>query len=277
MGNICYHKIDDTQDPSIGQTKSIEEFDRNYESGSIIGVGQFSEVKQAKSALKSVAVKCIKLSTIRNDLHLLKREITLMHKIKHPNIVELYDVYENSDFFYITMELCDDNNLRQKVTKFGPMSVEATKYVSKKLLLALQYLHSKNICHRDIKPENILFVDDEPKIADFGLARFMSGTKKFSMVGTPYYLAPEVISGDYNTKCDIWSLGVVIYFALTGKKPFVGDGYEELFVNIQETEIDWADIPDDAQDFLRYLLRKNHKIRPSAQDAITHKWLVIDN
>ena len=93
------------------------------------------------------------------------------------------------------------------------------------------------------------------------------------MVGTPYYLSPEVINGDYNVKCDIWSLGVVIYYAVTGRLPFYGEGYDDLFQRISESEIDWFGIQEAEQEFLRYLMRKDEKLRPTAEEALGHKWL----
>jgi len=272
MGNICVTSQEPDPDYSA-ISKSFEEFESTYELGPPLGYGEFSEVKLASSGSGQVAVKCIQLSKIRNSLHLLKREIGIMLKLRHRSVIELYSVYENMDFVYITMELCSDGNLKQRVKKAGKLSESVMKGITVKLLEALVYLHSKHVCHRDIKPENILFKGDEPKLADFGLARMMNGTSNFSMVGTPYYLAPEVISGDYNMKCDVWSLGVVVYFAVSGKKPFEGKDREELFDHIQDNEIMWEGIQDDCQDFLRYLLRKDHRIRPTASEALSHKWL----
>lgn len=202
MGGICICYNDDNES-IISQAKDILEFEKEYKIGSIIGIGEFSEVKKAEGPKGLVALKCINLAKIRNELHLLKREISIMHKIKHPHIIEFYDVYENTENFYITMEFCNGMDLKTKVKKHGAFSEPEAKDLTRKLLSALVYLHNQHICHRDLKPENILFDCQEPKIADFGLARLMSGTSKFSMVGTPYYLAPEVISGDYNLKCDV--------------------------------------------------------------------------
>jgi calcium-dependent protein kinase len=272
MGNICVSSQDDGIDYS-SFSKNLEEFDSTFEVGQVLGFGEFSEVKSAKSASGEIAVKCIQLSKIRNQLHLLKREIGVMLKLKHPNIIQLLEVYENQDFVYLTMELCPDGNLKQRVKKFGSLSIDQVRPLTKKLLSALSFMHAKNICHRDIKPENILFKGQEPKLADFGLARLMAGTSNFSLVGTPYYLAPEVISGDYNMKCDVWSLGVVIYFAVTGKKPFEGKDRDELFERIQDDDIFWEGVEEGCQDFLRFVLNKNHRIRPSADDALEHKWL----
>jgi calcium-dependent protein kinase len=135
------------------------------------------------------------------------------------------------------------------------------------------YLHERKISHRDIKPENILFKEKEPKLADFGLARVLGETSTYTIVGTPYYLAPEVIAGEYNLKCDVWSLGVVLYFAITGKKPFVGEGCDDLFEKIQRDEIDFQGVAEEAQDFFRYVLKKDHKLRPCARDVLEHQWL----
>ena len=261
-------------------TKRLEEFDSVYEIGSTLGIGQFSEVKQATSKLDAnidnkVAVKCINLSHMKSDEKLLKREIGIMKKIKHANIVELYDIYENNEYIYITMELCSGGSLKEKVNLDGPMTVNEVRNMAKKLLSALDYLHLNHICHRDIKPENILFTSEQVKIADFGLARLMEGTSKFSMVGTPYYLSPEIISGDYNLKCDIWSLGVVLFFALTKRLPFYGEGYEDLFERISVTEIDWSGVETEEKEFLKCLMTRDHKNRPTARQALEHPWVEV--
>ena len=203
MGCICRCTPKPEEEVEKVSTRSILEFENDYSIGSILGIGQFSEVKKAKSSKIEVAVKCISLCHMKGELHLLRREMMIMKKIKHPNIVDLFDIYENSDFIYITMEICSKGSLKERVSKDGPLNIQETKEISAKLLSALKYLHSEGICHRDLKPENILFTNADVKIADFGLARFMDGTNKFTMVGTPYYLSPEVIEGDYNNKCDI--------------------------------------------------------------------------
>ena len=226
MGNCC---SSDHDFESVENVKTVEDFNRIYTVGSIIGTGEFSEVKMAESIQGKLAVKCIQLSKIRNELHLLDREIKIMKKIRHPNIIRIHDIYKNEDFYYITMELCSHRTLKSKIKKNGKLATEEVKFFTRKMLSAIDYLHTLRICHRDIKPENILFKNEEPKLADFGLARMMQGTKKYSVVGTPYYLAPEIMSGDYNMKCDIWSLGVVVYYALSGRRPFTAENFEDLF------------------------------------------------
>jgi calcium-dependent protein kinase len=271
MGSIFTCLCDSNADHKI-KSKNLEEFSKKFTIESVIGTGQFSEVKKAQTGDKKVAVKCINLIDMQKNLHLLKREINIMKTLKHPNIVELYEIYENKQYMYITMEMCTEGNLKEKLNNEGPVQVPELKKIARKLLSALDYIHSNKVCHRDLKPENILFTSTEVKIADFGLARFMTGTHKFTMVGTPYYLSPEVISGDYNFKCDIWSIGVVFFFALTNRLPFYGEGYEDLFNRISASEIDWYGLNEPEQEFLRYLLRKDYKLRPTAREALNHQW-----
>ena len=278
MGSIatccCVHG-DGAED---ADEKGIEEFESKYALGSIIGVGQFSEVKEARSITdpndkSQIAAKCISLSRMKSDEKLLKRELNIIKKIHHEHIVQVYEIYKGSEYIYITMELCA-GSLKEKVSTDGPMPSEQVKTLAKDLLKTLDYLHSMSICHRDLKPENILFTKEgKVKLADFGFARLMEGTNKFTMVGTPYYLSPEVISGDYNVKCDIWSLGVALFFALTRRLPFYGEGFEDLFSRISLSEIEWFGLKEEEVKFLSYLLIKDYKLRPNAKEALMHPWL----
>ncbi|OMJ91964.1 hypothetical protein SteCoe_5399 [Stentor coeruleus] len=272
MGNILIC-TKSAQDSSF-ESKPLSEFENTFTLGSLLGIGQFSEVRVATGSDGSkVAVKCVNFSYIKNEPKMIKREISIVKSIKHSNIVQVYEIYEGEFNLYLTMELCSKGSLKERVKLDGPVSIQEVKIIAKKLLEALDYLHSKKICHRDVKPENILFTEDNVKIADFGLARLMNGTNKFTMVGTPYYISPEIIAGVYNTKCDIWSLGVVLFFALTSRLPFHGESFEDLFERISDQEIDWHGVEEPEENFLRYLMNKNQKLRPSATEALTHPWL----
>jgi calcium-dependent protein kinase len=135
------------------------------------------------------------------------------------------------------MELCTGGELFQKITDENkPMTEKEVSNLMSKLLRALQHCHSQDIIHRDIKPENIMFGEDnEIKFIDFGFA-ITQHKKKSTMdiAGTPYYIAPEVLTANYGKECDIWSLGVCVFQLLTGKMPFDGDSQNEVFGKIKE-------------------------------------------
>lgn len=240
-----------------------------------LGEGHFSVVSRARDKLgREVALKCLCLSAIRTEMHLLEREISILHLLEHPNIVKLFGVFQDEDSIYLSMELCEGGSLKEQIVD-GPLPEEAVRQVANQMLQALSYLHKKNVCHRDLKPENILFTKSGTvKLGDFGLARVMEGTKEFSRVGTPYYLAPEVIFGHYNKRCDLWSLGVVLYYALLGTLPFKGEDFEDLFSSIQNGIVrNWQGCSPAAKDFLQLLLEPRFNRRLSAMEALRHSWL----
>lgn len=222
-----------------------------------------------------MALKCISLPQIRGELHILNREISILRELEHPNIVKLYGVFQEDEMMYFSMEICEGGSLKEIIDR-APMQEAEVKGVAKQLLSALMYLHRHNIGHRDLKAENILFTQEgKLKLADFGLARIMDKISDYSRVGTPYYLAPEVIHGDFNWQCDIWSVGVLLYFALCGELPFQGDDIEDLFDNIETAvSIDWSRISSDARPFLKRLMEPQKKNRVTAEIALKDRWLV---
>lgn len=147
-----------------------------------------------------------------------------------------------------------------------------------KLLKAVNHCHSLNIAHRDIKPENVLINDSgNLKLIDFGLSKQVKSKKMNTIVGTPYYIAPEVLKGKYNLKCDIWSLGVIMYILLSGYLPFGGTGAAEVFEKVQAGEYsfsqkEWNKVSDEGKDLIKHMLEVDTKKRYTAEQCLKHKW-----
>ena len=181
------------------------------------------------------------------------------------------------DYLYLIMEYCSGGNLQDRLHKAGVMPEYVAKKLTRELLSALSYMHKQKIGHRDLKPENILFTEyGVAKIADFGFARYIKQARSLSTVGTPLYIAPEIIKGVYSTKCDIWSLGITLYLSMVGRPPYIADSIEELFINITTKPVDWNGLSLPASDFLKCLLEKNPDKRKSAEWLLNHVWLDLN-
>lgn len=170
------------------------------------------------------------------DIELIKREIEILKLCQHPNIIRLYDVFENQDYIYIVMELLPGGDLFSYLEKRGFRIPEARAcYIVHSLATALFYLHSYGIAHRDIKPENVLLIDEsedsDVKIVDFGLSKMVGPNENCTEpFGTLSYVAPEVLEQKpYDKSVDIWSLGVVSYLLLSGRLPFDDEDEKQIF------------------------------------------------
>jgi calcium-dependent protein kinase len=221
---------------------------------------------------------------VKGDFAMLKTEIELLQSADHPNIIKLYETYEDEKYLHLVMELCTGGDLFDYVISKRQLCEEEVANIMKKLLSAINYLHTLKICHRDLKPENFLFTTPEPgaelKISDFGLSSKFGGRNgdiMYSMVGTPYYVAPEVIKGTYGKECDIWSLGVVMYFILSGTQPFKSGKIENLFVRILSGDYDfagkeWESVSHQAQSVIIKMLKVDPEMRPSINMLLKHEW-----
>lgn len=221
----------------------------------------------------SQSIKKSKVSKIE----VLKREIEILKEVKHPHIIELVDVYEDERYLHLVTELCSGGELFDRIiaktqSREGHFSEHDAAVLVRDILDAIKYCHDKGIVHRDLKPENFLFLteaDDAPvKIIDFGLSRHDDtdlGVMQ-TKVGTPYYVAPEVLKREYTNSCDIWSIGVITYILLCGYPPFYGDSDTQIFESVRVGKFDfpspeWDDISDDAKEFVIELLMKDPRKR----------------
>jgi calcium-dependent protein kinase len=167
----------------------------------------------------------------------LKYEIDILKNLIHPNIVRLYEVYEDKNSIFLVTELCDGRELFDEIIARGRFIEQEAAIVTKQMLQAIAYCHENNVAHRDLKPENIL-IDYKSKgsikVIDFGTSHVFQkeANVMHQMYGTAYYIAPEVLAGAYTEKCDVWSIGVILYVMLSGKPPFNGRNDREILAKV---------------------------------------------
>ncbi|CAD8069397.1 unnamed protein product [Paramecium sonneborni] len=267
---------------------STEDIQKIYIFGKVLGVGSFGKVIAAKmksNPLKRYAIKIIEKRKVKGREDILANEIYILQKLDHPNIIKFHEVYQNRVNFYICMDYCQGGELVDWIPKkYKNFHESNIQEIMRKIISAVAYIHDEGIVHRDIKAENIMITskkdDAEPKLIDFGLANKFDSTKLRrlkSFVGTPMYMAPEVIQGKYDEKCDIWSLGVLLFTLLSGHMPFHGETKEELYDNIQRSNIgfdahQWKFVTSEAKDIIRRMLQKSPQLRPSAKTLLRHDW-----
>jgi len=261
-----------------------------YELGEEIGKGGFSVVyraeKKGSNPPEEYAVKCIKKKMVEgDDIKLLRREIQIMKKLNHLNILKLYEVYEDEEQFYLVMELVKGKELFDKIVERGMYSERDASNIIFQVVSAVDYLHENNIAHRDLKPENLLSAGEGDKeivkIADFGFSKSFAeeGEKLMTSCGSPGYVAPEILTAEsYDKSVDMWSVGVIIYILLSGYPPFYADSAPALFKKIMDVKYDfddsvWEDISDSAKDLIRNLLVKDPAKRLTAKQCLEHPWV----
>lgn len=164
-------------------------------------------------------------------------EIEIMKKLDHPNILKLYEVFQDQKRFYLVTELCTGGELYEEISKKRVFPEDEAAEVIQQILEAIAYCHANHIVHRDLKPENLLIDQQscvELKVIDFGTSQQFAEDKTIEgLVGTAYYIAPEVLSGSYNHQCDIWSIGIIMAILLTGKPPFDGADDREVVKKVR--------------------------------------------
>jgi len=208
-----------------------------------------------------------------------------MKKLEHPNIVAFYDLYEdpNHNKIYLAMEYVAGGELFDEIVNRGNYSEADSSKIMRQILEAAQYMHNHEICHRDLKPENILLCGpnkDIVKVTDFGVSKDVASGALATFVGTPDYMAPEVLKGlKYTKSVDIWSIGVISFVLLAGCPPFTGNSDIEIFQNILLVkytfdDADWNGISDQAMQFVRSLLVLDPDMRLTATQLLNHPWIL---
>lgn len=201
-----------------------------YKISSCIGRGAYGEVRKClnKETKALRAVKIINKKYLEDDeKKKLLGEISILKQMDHPNILKLYEFFQDPKRYFLVTELCTGGELFEKISQEQQFSERDAANIIKQVLSAINYCHSRNIVHRDLKPENLLLdkTAENPRVTiiDFGTSGVFDPNKKMSQkYGTPYYIAPEVLKKSYNQKCDLWSCGVILYILLCGYPPFNG-------------------------------------------------------
>lgn len=262
-----------------------------YNLGDKLGKGQFGttflcveRTTGKKYACKSIAKR--KLLT-EDDVDDVRREVEIMHHLSgSPNIISIKDAYEDSVAVHVVMELCTGGELFDRIVKVGHYSERKAADLIRTIVGVIQTCHSLGVMHRDLKPENFLFVnegeDSQIMAIDFGLSMFFKPGEIFNdVVGSPYYVAPEVLSKRYGPEADIWSAGVILYILLSGVPPFWGENEEEIFKEVLQGGLDfksnpWPHISESAKDLVRRMLVRDPKRRPTAHEVLCHPWVRVD-
>ena len=261
-------------------------FQAIYEVEDTIGSGAFGHVISAvhKSTKERRAVKVLpkkKFSSTKSTDKLLG-EVEILKQLDHPNIVRLYEFFQDEKYLYIVMELCNGGELLDEiVNKRGMDEATAASYM-RQLLSAVCYCHSKHIVHRDLKPENLLLssksADATLKVIDFGTSVLFDARHKMKRrIGTIHYIAPEVLRNSYTEKCDVWSCGVILFVLLSGKMPFGGTDVEAkaaLERGLYSMEApEWEDVSQTGKNLVRRMLQVDPRRRISAEEAYSDPWV----
>merc|ERR1719156_145974 len=251
-----------------------------------LGEDSYGSVCKAKNkASGSIrAVKTISKSQMKN-IERFKQEIAIMKMMDHPNIIKLYETFEDHRNIYLIMEICSGGELFDRIIETGHFTEVQAAIVMQQILRGIFYMHEIKLTHRDLKPENFLFQTKDPiekctlKIIDFGLScKFSEGTVLTTKAGTPYYVAPQVLAGKYDQLADLWSCGVIMYVLLCGYPPFYGETDADVLTkvrlgNFTFNAADWKNVSEDAKNLIRMLLKMNPRDRYTAEQSMNHVWI----
>mmetsp|Transcript_32799 Transcript_32799/g.57110 ORF Transcript_32799/g.57110 Transcript_32799/m.57110 type:complete len:514 (-) Transcript_32799:4060-5601(-) len=271
----------------ISERARLENVRDSYRFVSVVGQGQYGVVREAVRKIdnQKVAVKSIVKKNLKSDLTFLRRELEVLQTVDHPNIIRLYETFEDEKYLHLVTELCTGGELLERLLARGLFSEAEAAITLRTILSAVYHLHTIQIVHRDLKPDNILYSNSttlgELKIADFGLScKFSEFDKLSSFVGTPYYLAPEVIKGKYSYQCDVWSLGVMTYFLLSGNQPFEAPSVSYVLQRIAECRYDfgaevWREVSSEAMDLISKMLVMDPRKRLTIPQVLEHPWFTV--
>ncbi|KAG7016943.1 Calcium-dependent protein kinase 17 [Cucurbita argyrosperma subsp. argyrosperma] len=273
---------------TILETTQVANLKDRYVLGERLGWGQFGVIRSCSDRLTGEMLACKsiakdKLMTV-DDVRSVKLEIEIMSRLLgHPNVVNLKAVYEEEDCVHLLMELCAGGELFHQLEKHGRFSESDARFIFRHLIQVVKYCHENGVVHRDLKPENILLATTSSsspiKLADFGLATYIKpGQYLHGTVGSPFYIAPEVLAGGYNQAADVWSAGVILYILLSGMPPFWGKTKSRIFEAVRAADLRfpsnlWDNVSTSAKDLITRMLCMDPSKRLTAKEVLAHSWM----
>ncbi|ESQ34907.1 hypothetical protein EUTSA_v10007293mg [Eutrema salsugineum] len=259
-----------------------------YILGRELGRGEFgiTYLCTDRETHEALACKSISKRKLRTavDIEDVRREVAIMSTLpEHPNVVKLKATYEDNENVHLVMELCEGGELFDRIVARGHYTERAAAAVARTIAEVVMMCHSNGVMHRDLKPENFLFANKKEnsplKAIDFGLSVFFKPGDKFTeIVGSPYYMAPEVLKRDYGPEVDVWSAGVIIYILLCGVPPFWAETEQGVALAILRGIIDfkrdpWPQISESAKSLVKQMLDPDPTKRLNAQQLLAHPWI----
>ena len=281
----CFTPISLTNDILVSKLKTNP--DDDYRKIKFLGEGSFAAVYQVQNKYTDAicAMKIInKSSNSPEEDNEILNEINILRYMDHPSVLKIFEFYSNKKSYSIVTELCPGGELFQQIIDKGPFNEKYSAFVMYQLFSAVNYCHKMHIVHRDLKPENILIVSKDQdgyptiKVCDFGTSKiFEKGKIERKLVGSSYYIAPEVLKKKYNEKCDLWSCGVIMYILLSARPPFGGEDDTDIMERVAIGEYDLESPPFDklsknALDLIKRLLTMDVNERINAEQALNHPW-----
>jgi len=264
---------------------SCEDVRKVYEiEQEVIGKGHFSTVRKvflagggSRATAMRFSLKSVLLSSLQPHIRdLLAQELAILRNFQHPRIVRFYEAYQDQKFVHSLLEYMSGGDLLSYLCEQpdGIIKEKEAKRLFFELFSTVKFLHKHKIVHRDLKPENLLFDSQKKslKLIDFGLSKKEEIAEMKTLVGSPYYIAPEILlKRGYDKECDIWSLGVILFLMLQGNPPFFEENIHNLFFAIENRELVFLkEISKEAKDLIEKMLRKNPKDRISIAEALNH-------
>ncbi|KAL2478616.1 CBL-interacting serine/threonine-protein kinase 9 [Forsythia ovata] len=259
-----------------------------YELGRTLGEGSFAKVKFARNTETgdSVAIKIIDRDCVLHHkmVEQIKREISTMKMIKHPNVLNLFEVMASKTKIYIVLEYVDGGELFDKIAKYGKLKEDAARRYFQQLINAVDYCHSRGVYHRDLKPENLLLDSyGVLKVSDFGLSALSKQVREDGLLhtacGTPNYVAPEVLTdkGYDGTSADVWSCGVILFVLMAGYLPFDEPNLSALYRKIYRADFSFPSwFSSSSRKLIKRILDPNPLTRMTIPEILGNDWFKKD-